>query len=190
MGIVLLYNLTPLLRDYRFFGFSPICSAYRRSCNFVLTSSHFGHSPYVTQGERLRSISLLPCFDFKLRYPVMLRDMAGERCTKPFLFWNKKCRSSSSTVFLQRKNIGEVSRSDGGVNSYSQKVYEIFSTPLLRDYCIFGLSPICSAYLRLFNFVLTPSPFGHSPSIAMRHRGRGWGVFLFCPVSILSCDTP
>ena len=118
MGIVLLYNLTPLLRDYRFFGFSPICSAYRRSCNFVLTSSHFGHSPYVTQGERLRSISLLPCFDFKLRYPVMLRDMAGERCTKPFLFWNKKCRSSSSTVFLQRKNIGEVSRSDGGVNSY------------------------------------------------------------------------
>ena len=41
---------------------------------------------YATQGERLGSISLLPCFDFKLRYPVMLRDMAGERCTKPFLF--------------------------------------------------------------------------------------------------------
>ena len=142
VGIVLLYNPTPLLRNYRFFGFSPICSAYRRFCNFVLTSSPFGHSPYATQGERLRSISLLPCFDFKLRYPVMLRDMAGERCTKPFLFWNKKCRSSSSTVFLQRKNIGEVSRSDGGVNSYSQKVYEIFSTLLLRDYCIFGLSPI------------------------------------------------
>ena len=35
-----------------------------------------------------------------------------------------------------------MSRSDGGVNSYSQKVYEIFSTLLLRDYCIFGLSPI------------------------------------------------
>ena len=56
----------------------------------------------------------------------MLRDMAGERCTKPFLFWNKKCRSSSSTVFLQRKNIGEVSRSDGGVNSYSQKFMKSF----------------------------------------------------------------
>ena len=40
------------------------------------------------------------------------------------------------------QNIGEVSRSDGGVNSYSQKVYEIFSTPLLRDCCFFGVSPI------------------------------------------------
>ena len=142
MGIVLLYNLTPLLRDYRFFGFSPICSAYRRSCNFVLTSSHFGHSPYVTQGERLRSISLLPCFDFKLRYPVMLRDMAGERCTKPFLFWNKKCRSSSSTVFLQRKNIGEVSRSDGGVNSYltAKKFMKSFQ-PLSSETIVSSGSP-------------------------------------------------
>ena len=142
MGIVLLYNLTPLLRDYRFFGFSPICSAYRRSCNFVLTSSHFGHSPYVTQGERLRSISLLPCFDFKLRYPVMLRDTAGERCTKPFLFWNKKCRSSSSTVFLQRKNIGEVSRSDGGVNSYltAKKFMKSFQ-PLSSETIVSSGSP-------------------------------------------------
>ena len=142
MGSVLLYNLTPLLRDYRFFGFSPICSAYRRSCNFVLTSSHFGHSPYVTQGERLRSISLLPCFDFKLRYPVMLRDMAGERCTKPFLFWNKKCRSSSSTVFLQRKNIGEVSRSDGGVNSYltAKKFMKSFQ-PLSSETIVSSGSP-------------------------------------------------
>ena len=142
MGIVLLYNLTPLLRDYRFFGFSPICSAYRRSCNFVLTSSHFGHSPYVTQGERLRSISLLPCFDFKLRYPVMLRDMAGERCTKPFLFWNKKCRSSSSTVFLQRKNIGEVARSDGGVNSYltAKKFMKSFQ-PLSSETIVSSGSP-------------------------------------------------
>ena len=142
MGIVLLYNLTPLLRDYRFFGFSPICSAYRRSCNFVLTSSHFGHSPYVTQGERLRSISLLPCFDFKLRYPVMLRDMAGERCTKPFLFWNKKCRSSSSSVFLQRKNIGEVSRSDGGVNSYltAKKFMKSFQ-PLSSETIVSSGSP-------------------------------------------------
>ena len=84
---------------------------------------------YATQGERLGSISLLPCFDFKLRYPVMLRDMAGERCTKPFLFWNKKCRSSSSTVFLQRKNIGEVARSDGGIKKHCQKIPCNLSNP-------------------------------------------------------------
>ena len=159
MGIVLLYNLTPLLRDYRFFGFSPICSAYRRSCNFVLTSSHFGHSPYVTQGERLRSISLLPCFDFKLRYPVMLRDMAGERCTKPFLFWNKKCRSSSSTVFLQRKNIGEVSRSDGGVNSYSQKsLWNLFNPPPQR-----------LLYLRAIPYIVTAT----SRNVTGHGKGEG-----------------
>ena len=28
------------------------------------------------------------------------------------------------------QNIGEVARSDGGVNPYSKKTYEIFSTPL------------------------------------------------------------
>ena len=31
---------------------------------------------------------------------------------------------------------------DGGVNLYSQKFYEILSTPLLRNYCIFGVSLI------------------------------------------------
>ncbi|WP_346979126.1 hypothetical protein, partial [Barnesiella intestinihominis] len=31
---------------------------------------------------------------------------------------------------------------DGGVNLYSQKFYEILSTPLLRNYRIFGVSPI------------------------------------------------
>ena len=40
------------------------------------------------------------------------------------------------------QNIEEVARSDGGVNPYSKKIYEIFSTPLLRNYCFFGLSPI------------------------------------------------
>ena len=41
-----------------------------------------------------------------------------------------------------QQNIGEVARSDGGVNPYSKKTYEIFSTPLLRNYRFFGVSPI------------------------------------------------
>ena len=41
------------------------------------------------------------------------------------------------------QNIGEVSRSDGGVKFYNQKSYMLSSsTPLLRNYCFFGLSPI------------------------------------------------
>jgi len=61
--------------------------------------------------------------------------MAGERCTKPFL-------SSSSTVFLQRKNIGEVSRSDGGVNSYltAKKFMKSFQ-PLSSETIVSSGSP-------------------------------------------------
>ena len=41
------------------------------------------------------------------------------------------------------QNIGEVARSDGGGNPYSKKTYEIFSTPLLRNYRFIS-SPLIS----------------------------------------------
>ena len=41
------------------------------------------------------------------------------------------------------QNIVEVARSDGGVNPYSKKTYEIFSTPLLRNYRFIS-SPLIS----------------------------------------------
>lgn len=40
------------------------------------------------------------------------------------------------------QNIGKVAHSDGGGNPYSKKTYEIFSTPLLRNYRFFDLFPI------------------------------------------------
>ena len=110
MGIVLLYNPTPLLRDYRFFGVSPICSAYRRFFNFVLTPSPFGHSPYIPlRKHRGRGglTLLLPLLVFLIPllvatllssplyffapHTAMLRGTAREDCdTKDFLSLSKK----------------------------------------------------------------------------------------------------
>ena len=74
--------------------------------------------------------SSLPC-------PVILRDTAGEK--------NKHDIQESITLLLcvlHRKIQGRCHGSDGGVNLYSQKFYEILSTPLLRNYRIFGVFPI------------------------------------------------
>ena len=56
------------------------------------------------------------------------------------------------------QSIGEVARSDGGVNPYSKKTYEIFSTPLLRNSRFFGVSPILLSQHRgeVHNAILNP----------------------------------
>ena len=63
------------------------------------------------------------------------------------------------------QNIGEVARSDGGVNPYSKKTYEIFSTPLLKNYRSVGISPIATATqgMQSIAFVKIPAyPLGFS----------------------------
>ena len=54
----------------------------------------------------------------------------------------KKWTLHSSSVFLQRKNIGEVSRSDGGVNSYltAKKFMKSFQ-PLSSETIVSSGSP-------------------------------------------------
>lgn len=59
------------------------------------------------------------------------------------------------------QNIGKVAHSDGGGNPYSKKTYEIFSTPLLRNYRFISSPP---------DLLLSQYPTNYKPNRRFRLR--------------------
>ena len=76
------------------------------------------------------------CLPYCSATPAILRDTAGVK--------NKHNTQESINLLLcvLHSKIKGRCPQDGGVNFYSQKSYEIFPTPLLRNDCFFGVSPI------------------------------------------------
>ena len=118
--------------------FNPLPLCFRRNIGGVPVgregvNSTIEKSYVIFFNPSPQKLSFLRCLSYTTsQHPVMLRDTAGE---KGGIHLTLLC------VLLSNK-IQRRCPADGGVNPYSPKTYETFSTPLHRNCRYFGVSPI------------------------------------------------